>query len=209
MLNIETMRAIGKLIAKQAREKAMNPEIQSNEVIDLGPLLIEWSQGTIQKPIAYNVGDIRYYNGMPWKCVQNHPHYGQPNWQPGKVSMWAPYHGTDAQHALPWTKPTGAHDMYQIGQFMIWTDGEIYECIQATNFSPEEYPQAWKKNREDTEEPEQSIDEEWPEWYPWDHVSEIPWQQGSKCTYNGQRYISKVNNNVWQPTESSVWEKQV
>lgn len=209
MLNAETMRAIGKLIAKQAREKAMNPEIQSNEVIDLGPLLIEWSQGTIQKPITYKVGDVRYYNGMPWKCVQSHTHHGQPNWQPGKVSMWAPYHGTDAQHALPWAKPTGAHDMYQIGQFMIWTDGEIYECIQATNFSPEEYSQAWKKNREDTEEPEQPVDEEWPEWYPWDYVSEIPWQQGSKCTYNGQHYISKVNNNVWQPTESSVWEKQV
>lgn len=209
MLNAETMRAIGKLIAKQAREKAMNPEIQSNEVIDLGPLLMEWSQGTIQKPITYNVGDIRYYNEMPWKCVQSHTHHGQPNWQPGKVSMWGAYHATDAEHALPWTKPTGAHDMYQIGQFMIWTDGEIYECIQATNFSPEEYSQAWKKNKKETEEPEQPVDEEWPEWYPWDHVSEIPWQQGSKCTYNGQRYISKVNNNVWQPTESSVWEKQV
>lgn len=210
MLNIETMRAIGGLLARQARTRAVEPDVMNNEIIDLAPLLQPWQAGTASSVISYKVGDVRTYNGQIWKCVQAHDHHGEPGWEPGIVSMWGAYHATDAAHALPWTKPTGAHDMYQIGQFMIWTDGEIYECVQATNFSPEEYSQAWKKkNKEDTEEPEQPIDEEWPEWHPWDHVSEIPWQQGSKCTYNGQHYISKVNNNVWQPTESSVWEKQV
>ena len=27
---------------------------------------------------------------------------------------------------------------------MIWTDGLTYKCTQDTNFSPEEYPQAWE-----------------------------------------------------------------
>ena len=26
---------------------------------------------------------------------------------------------------------------------MIWTNGNVKKCIQDTNFSPEEYPQAW------------------------------------------------------------------
>ena len=27
---------------------------------------------------------------------------------------------------------------------MIWTDNKVYMCKQDTNFSPEEYPQAWE-----------------------------------------------------------------
>lgn len=41
--------------------------------------------------------------------------------------------------------PAGAHDMYKVGEYMIYTDKNIYKCIQDTNFSPSDYPQAWKK----------------------------------------------------------------
>ena len=27
------------------------------------------------------------------------------------------------------------------------TDGKLYKCLSDTNFSPEEYPQAWEKQR--------------------------------------------------------------
>lgn len=57
------------------------------------------------------------------------------------------------------------------------------------------------------EEPEP---EEWPEWYQWDGVGPIPWQNGSKCTHNGVRYISRVDNNVWEPggegVHENIWE---
>lgn len=57
------------------------------------------------------------------------------------------------------------------------------------------------------EEPEP---EEWPEWYKWDGVGPIPWQNGSKCTHNGVRYISRVDNNVWEPggegVHENIWE---
>ena len=39
---------------------------------------------------------------------------------------------------------TGAHDMYKSGEYMIWTDNQVYKCTQDTNFSPDEYPQAWE-----------------------------------------------------------------
>ena len=35
--------------------------------------------------------------------------------------------------------------MYKAGEYAIWTDGLIYLCNEDTNFSPEEYPQAWEK----------------------------------------------------------------
>lgn len=39
----------------------------------------------------------------------------------------------------------GAHDMYKNGEYMIFTDKNIYKCVQDTNFSPTDYPQAWEK----------------------------------------------------------------
>lgn len=142
MLDTNTMRAIGRLAARQARTQAK--EATANEVIDLGPLLEPWKAGTAESPIDYAAGDVRTYNGQPWKCVQAHDHHGELGWEPGTVSMWGAYHATDAHHALPWAKPTGAHDMYKTGQYMIWTDGKTYRCIQNTDRSPDEVAQAWE-----------------------------------------------------------------
>lgn len=54
--------------------------------------------------------------------------------------------------------------------------------------------------------PEEPVVAEWPEWYPWDGVSLNPWQSGSKCTHSGVKYISRVNNNVWEPGAVGVYE---
>lgn len=27
---------------------------------------------------------------------------------------------------------------------MIWSDNKVKQCLQDTNFNPDEYPQAWK-----------------------------------------------------------------
>lgn len=48
--------------------------------------------------------------------------------------------------------------------------------------------------------------EEWPKWYKWDGVVENPWQKDSKCTHNGEKWISMVNNNVWEPGAEGVHE---
>lgn len=61
--------------------------------------------------------------------------------------------------------------------------------------------------------PEEPVVEEWPEWYAWNGVTLNPWQKDSKCTHNGARYISRVDNNIWEPGATGVydyiWEKQV
>ena len=54
------------------------------------------------------------------------------------------YHGTSPETARPWVVPTGTHDMYRAGEYMVWTDGQTYRCRQDTNFSPEDLPGAWE-----------------------------------------------------------------
>lgn len=143
MLDTNTMRAIGRLIARHARKQA--PESAANEVIDLGPLLEPWKAGTSESPLDYTMGDVWMHNGQPWKCAQTHTHHGESGWEPGvAASLWTNYHATDEAHALPWVQPTGAHDMYKVGEYMIWTDGEVYKCLSDTAYSPDEFAQAWE-----------------------------------------------------------------
>ena len=68
-----------------------------------------------------------------------------PNWNPVEAtSLWANYHGTDAEHALPYVAPLGAHDAYMKGEFVIYNE-DCYECItDATVYSPEVLPANWK-----------------------------------------------------------------
>lgn len=55
--------------------------------------------------------------------------------------------------------------------------------------------------------------EEWPAWYAWDGVGPVPWKNGSKCTHNGKKWVSGVDNNVWEPggigVGSDIWKEYV
>lgn len=99
------------------------------------------------KPGAYEANkDVRMYDGIPYKCVQAHDSTGNDDWNPAKTpALWIQYHGTTQDTARPWIAPTGAHDMYKQGEYMIWTDGALYRCEDDTVFSPGDYAQAWAK----------------------------------------------------------------
>ena len=62
----------------------------------------------------------------------------QPDWTIDTSTLWKPWHSRKKEYALPWD------DMYKSGEYMIWTDGYTYLCKEDTNFSPEDYPQAWE-----------------------------------------------------------------
>ena len=56
--------------------------------------------------------------------------------------------------------------------------------------------------------------EEYPEWYAWDGVTlPCPWNKGKKCTHNGKKWVSQVDNNVWEPgglgVHETIWKKVV
>lgn len=95
---------------------------------------------------SYSVGDVRLHptTGNPKECILAYDGAVQPDWTIDTATLWKPWHSRKPEYALPWEAPTGAHDIYKSGEYMIWTDGSVYKCIQDTNFSPVEYAQAWE-----------------------------------------------------------------
>ena len=95
---------------------------------------------------SYSVGDVRLHptTGSPKECIMAYDGTAQQDWTIDTPTLWKPWHSRKPEYALPWEAPTGAHDIYKSGEYMIWTDGNTYKCVQDTNFSPEEYPQAWE-----------------------------------------------------------------
>ena len=101
------------------------------------------------KPGKYEVGDVYNAIGQTWEVHQSYDNSANPDIVPGDKS-WPtfnrPLHGKTAATARPWVKPEhGTTDMYHAGEYMIYTDGALYKCLQDTNFSPDEYAQAWEK----------------------------------------------------------------
>lgn len=99
----------------------------------------------VWKPDTYAMGDVRMFEGNPYKCVQAHDSTSNPNWTPVITSLWMQYHGTTKDTARPWIAPMGTHDRYKVGEWMIWTDGLYYFCKADTTYSPMDYPAAWDK----------------------------------------------------------------
>lgn len=83
-------------------------------------------------------------SGYPYECMTAYDGNVQQDWTIDNRTLWKQWHSRKKEYALPWEAPTGAHDMYKAGEYMIWTDGTVKKCIQDTNFSPEEYSQAWE-----------------------------------------------------------------
>lgn len=129
---IEKARNLRQLI-KEYAEKAEDKTL----IIATSDYFKEWT------PASYNVGDIRTKDGKPFECIQAHDSTANPAWDTSVRSLWNPYHSRKKEFALPWEAPTGSHDMYLAGEFMVFTDGNTYECITDTNYSPADYPQAW------------------------------------------------------------------
>ena len=101
----------------------------------------DWAEG------AYTVGDIRNAKGQTWECFQGHDTATYPDIHPDNAAwftFWRPLHGKSPETARPFVPVQGAHDMYRAGEYMVYTDGKTYRCLSDTNFSPEDYPQAWE-----------------------------------------------------------------
>ena len=130
---IEKARALRKLIQEYA-EKSEDKTL----VIATSNYFEEWT------PNSYNVGDVRTSNGKPYECILAHDSTLNPTWDISVRTLWKPYHSRKKEFALPWEAPTGSHDMYRTGEYMIF-DNNVYLCKLDTSYSPSEYAQAWEK----------------------------------------------------------------
>ena len=97
-------------------------------------------------PGKYEVGDIRTNpeTGYPRECILAHDSTANADWSITTATLWKPYHSRKKEYALPWEQPTGAHDIYKAGEYMVWTDHNVYKCLSDTNFSPADHAVAWK-----------------------------------------------------------------
>ena len=87
------------------------------------------------------VGDPQLY-----KVVQEHT--SQEDWTPDKTpALYAPIGLTDKGYPV-WSKPTGAHDAYGIGDIVDY-NGTLYKSLIDGNvYSPDEYPAGWESFEE-------------------------------------------------------------
>ena len=94
----------------------------------------------------HDVGEVALHpeTGYPRECILAYDGTVQQDWKIDTATFWKSWHSRKPEYALPWEAPTGAHDMYKEGEYMIWTDGTVKKCVQDTNFSPDEYSQAWE-----------------------------------------------------------------
>lgn len=94
----------------------------------------------------HEVGEVATHpeTGYPKECIQAYDGTVQQDWTIDTPSLWKPWHSRKPEYALPWEMPTGAHDMYKAGEYMIWTDGTVKKCVSDTNYSPTEYAKAWE-----------------------------------------------------------------
>lgn len=83
-----------------------------------------------------------------WECFQDYDNAVYPDIIPGNAAWYTfnrPLHGKSKLTARPFVPVQGSHDMYRVGEYMIFTDGLVYRCKEDTNFSPAEYAEAWEE----------------------------------------------------------------
>lgn len=110
-------------------------------VIQCSGLADQWAPGNHKMGEIYNAGD------QTWECYQAYDNDVYPDVTPENPAWYTfnrPLHGKSAETARPFVPVQGAHDMYRAGEYMVYTDGKTYRCKSDTNFSPDDYAQAWE-----------------------------------------------------------------
>lgn len=131
---------------QEIQTQAILEQIKTSEDKTLGIQCMALIPTYVQNK-QHDVGEVATHpeTGYPKECILSYDGTVQQDWTIDTPTCWKPWHSRKPEYALPWEQPTGSHDMYKAGEYMIWTDRSIQKCVQDTNFSPKEYPQAWEK----------------------------------------------------------------
>lgn len=96
---------------------------------------------------AYDVGDYLTFGenstGDPQLYKVAQAHTSQADWIPSEnPALYTPL-GLNSDGVPVWSKPTGAHDAYNVGDVVDYK-GTLYKSLIDGNvYSPEEYPAGW------------------------------------------------------------------
>lgn len=97
---------------------------------------------------AYKTGEMFVYGensvGDPQLYKVTQEHTSQEDWKPDTTPTLYAAIGLDDDGYPIWSKPTGAHDAYNIDDIVDY-NGTLYKSIIDGNvYSPDEYPQGWE-----------------------------------------------------------------
>lgn len=118
--------------------------ISDDEAMEIATIYPEYVVGKLYKAdelFVYGengVGDPQLY-----RVIQEHT--SQADWTPDKTpALYTPIGLTKEGYPI-WSRPTGAHDAYMIGDVVDY-NGTLYESLIDGNvYSPDEYPTGWKE----------------------------------------------------------------
>ena len=130
---------------QEIQTQAVIEKIKSSEDKTLGIQCMALFPTYIQNK-QHDSGEVATHpeTGYPYECMTAYDGSVQQDWTIDNRTLWKPRHSRKKEYALPWEAPTGAHDMYKAGEYMIWTGGVIKKALRDTNFSPDEYPADWE-----------------------------------------------------------------
>lgn len=115
-------------------EKGDIDEVTASEHADM---FIHWSEN-----VAYNIGDLRRYEGILYKCLQAHT--SQADWTPDvSSSLWKVY-GISENGIPEWSQPVSASDAYMTGDDVMYEGVHYRSLIDNNVWKPTDYPQGWE-----------------------------------------------------------------
>ena len=117
--------------------------VSEEEAMEIATVYPKYEVGKSYKAGDYftegvnGVGDPQLY-----KVVQAHT--SQADWKPSATpSLYVAIGLTEEGYAV-WSKPSGAHDAYNIGDIVEY-NGKLYKSLINGNvYSPDEYPAGWE-----------------------------------------------------------------
>lgn len=91
--------------------------------------------------------------------------------------------------------------------------GELKETVTALGATVQKIKETVESGGTVVPEPEPEPQEEYPAWEPYSGIPPVKWQKGSKCSHNGKKWESMVDNNVWEPgafgVGPEIWKEVV
>lgn len=118
--------------------------ISDDEAMEIATIYPEYIVGKLYKADEmFTYGENAVGDPQLYRVIQEHT--SQADWTPDKTPALYTSIGLTKEGYPVWSRPTGAHDAYMIGDVVDY-NGTLYESLIDGNvYSPDEYPTGWKE----------------------------------------------------------------
>ena len=167
----------------------MASTLSDDQVASVPALMPEWSPDGV----AYHTGDVVRYHGVLYRALQESTSIGiyPPD---TSVSLWKAIGEPDDDGIFPWIQPLGSTDVYRIGDKVTHNGKTWVSTIDANVCEPGVY--GWDPDGEvvKPDDPDEA-----PEWVqPQPGITDA-YSAGDVVMHNGRKWMSSIDNNVWEP----------